>query len=164
MKENTMATAYPLPDVKKIAQILGTLFDGLVVKPGGAFDQTPAGGAWFGVFVADNGDPVALCGADGNLAAGFGAAFSMLPVAAAKDAAKSRALTDVMKENVREIMNICTRLMMDDTSPHLKLVQIYAANSLPAPAAALLSAPRGRREFQLQLPKYGEGVLTLLSA
>jgi hypothetical protein len=164
MKENIMTTAYPLPDVRKIAQILGTLFDGLVVKPGGAFDQTPAGGGWFGVFVADNGDPVALCGADGNLAASFGAAFSMLPVAAAKDAAKSRALTDVMKENVREIMNICTRLMMNDTSPHLKLVQIYAANSLPAPAAALLSAPRGRREFQLRLPKYGEGVLTLISA
>jgi hypothetical protein len=159
-----MATAYPLPDANKITQILGLLFDGLVVNLGGAFDQTPAGGAWFGVFVGDNGDPVALCGADANLAASFGAAFSMLPVAAAKDAAKSRVLTDVMKENVREIMNICTRLMMDGTSRHLKLDQVYAANSLPAPAAALLGAPQGRREFQLQLPKYGGGVLTLLSA
>jgi hypothetical protein len=159
-----MATAYPLPDGRKIVQILGMLFDGLVVKPGGAFDQTPAGGAWFGVFVADNGTPVALCGADGNLAASFGAAFSMLPVAAAKEAAQSRELTDVMKENVREIMNICTRLVMDDTSLHLKLDQIHAAHSLPAPAAALLGAPQGRREFQLQLPKYGGGVLTLLSA
>jgi hypothetical protein len=161
---NTMATTYPLPDIRKIAQILGTLFDGLIVKPGGAFDQTPAGGAWFGVFAADNGNPVALCGADGNLAASFGAAFSMLPVAAAKEAAESRELTDVMKENVREIMNICTRLVMDDTSPHLKLDQIYAVHSLPAQAAALLGAPRGRREFQLQLPKYAGGVLTLLSA
>jgi hypothetical protein len=158
-----MATAYPLPDGKKIVQILGMLFDGLAVKPGGAFDQTRTGGAWFGVFVADNGNPVALCGADGNLAASFGAAFSMLPVAAAQDASKSRELTDVMKENVREIMNICTRLLMDDTSLHLRLDQIYAVNSLPAPAAALLGAPQGRREFQLQLPKYGGGVLTLLS-
>jgi hypothetical protein len=159
-----MTTAYPLPDGNKVMQILGMLFDGLVVKPGGAFDETPKGGAWFGVFVADNGKPVALCGADGNLAASFGAAFSMLPVAVAKDAAKSRELTDVMKENVREIMNICTRLVMDDTSPHLKLEQIHAAHSLPAPAAALLGASQGRREFQLQLPKYGGGILTLLSA
>jgi hypothetical protein len=159
-----MATAYPLPDGKKIVRIVGMLFDGLTVNPGGAFDQTATGGAWFGVFVNNNGEPVALCGADRNLAASFGAAFSMLPVAAANDAAKSRQLTDVMKENVREIMNICTRLVMDDISPHLKLDQIYAANSLPAPAAALLGAPQGRREFQLQLPKYGGGVLTLLSA
>jgi hypothetical protein len=159
-----MATAYPLPDGAKIVQLLGILFDGLDVKPGGTFDQTPAGGAWFGVFVTDGGAPVALCGADANLAASFGGALSMLPVAAAKDAAKERQLTDVMIENVREIMNICTRLVMDATSPHLKLDQLYPAKSLPAPALALLGAARGRREFQVQLPKYGGGVLTVLSA
>jgi len=159
-----MATAYPLPDAPKIVQLLGLLFDGLDVKPGGAFDQSPAGGAWFGVFVADSGEPVALCGADANLAATWGAAFSMLPVAAAKEAAKSRELTGVMIENVREIMNICTRLVMDAGSLHLKLDQIYPVKSLAAPAAALLGAARGRREFQIQLPKYGGGVLTFLTA
>ncbi len=159
-----MATAYPLPDGAKIVQLLGIMFDGLDVKPGGTFDQTPAGGAWFGVFVTDAGAPVALCGADANLAASFGGALSMLPVAAAKDAAKARQLTDVMIENVREIMNICTRLVMDATSPHLKLDQLYPTKSLPAAALALLGAPQGRREFQVQLPKYGGGVLTVLSA
>jgi hypothetical protein len=158
-----MATAYPMPDVPKILQMLGLLFDGLEVKLGGTFDQTPAGGAWFGVFVADSGEPVALCGADANLAATLGAAFSMLPVAAAKDAAKYRELTDVMIDNMREIMNICTRLVMDATSPHLKLDQIYPSKSLPAPATAMLGAPKNRREFQVQLPKYGGGVLTFLS-
>jgi hypothetical protein len=159
-----MSNAYPLPDVAKVIEILGLLFDGLEVKLGGAFDQTPAGGAWFGVFIADNGEPVALCGADVNLAANFGAAFSMLPVSAAKEAAKARELTSVMTDNVREIMNICTRLVMDSTSPHLKLDQIYSVKSLPASAAALLAAATRRREFQLQFPKYGGGVLTLLAA
>jgi hypothetical protein len=159
-----MAAAYPLPDGAKIIQMLGLLFDGLDVKAGGTFDQTPAGGAWFGVFVADNGAPVALCGADANLAATLGSAFSLLPVGAAKDAAKGRELTGVMIDNMREIMNICSRLLMDASSPHLRLDQIYPAKSLPAPAAALLGAPGGRREFQVQLPKYGGGVLTFLSA
>jgi hypothetical protein len=158
-----MATAYPLPDGAKIMQILGMLFDGLEVKPGGTFDQTPAGGAWFGVFIADSGAPVALCGADVNLAASFGAALSMLPVALVKEAAKSRELSTVMIENVREIMNICSRLVLDSTSLHLKLDQVYPAKSLPAAAAAILGAPQGRREFQVQLPKYGGGVLTLVS-
>ena len=159
-----MACAYPLPDGAKVLEFLGVLFDGLEVKPGGAFDQTPSGGAWFGVFACDSGAPVALCGADANLAASFGAALSLLPVAAAIEAARSRELTAVMIDNVREIMNICTRLVIDATSPHLKLEQIYPAKSLPAPAAALLGAPQGRREFQIQLPKYGGGVLTFISA
>ena len=158
-----MATAFPLPDASKIVQMLGLLFDGLDVKPGGTFDQTPGGGAWFGVFISDGGAPVALCGADANLAATLGAAFSMLPVAAAKDAAKTRDLTTVMIENMREIMNISTRLVMDNASPHLKLDQIYPSKSLPAAAAALLAAPAGRREFQVQIPKYGGGVLTFLT-
>ena len=159
-----MATAYPLPDGPKIVDLLGLLFDGLEVKAGGSFDQTPAGGAWFGVFVTDSGHPAALCGADANLAATFGAAFSMLPVGVAKDAAKTRELTAVMIDNMREIMNICSRLVMDAASPHLKLDQVYPAKSLPAPAAALLGAPSGRREYQVQLPKYGGGVLAFWSA
>src|SRR5277367_1731405 len=158
-----MATAYPMPDAPKVIQLLGLLFDGLDVKLGGTFDQSPAGGAWFGVFIADSGEPVALCGADANLAANMGAAFSLLPVGVAKDAAKTRDLTPVMIDNVREIMNICTRLVMDATSPHLKLDQIHPVKSLPAAAAALLGAPKGRREFQLQFPKYGGGVLTFLT-
>jgi hypothetical protein len=162
--ENLMTTSHPLPDSAKIAHLLGLLFDGLDVKPGGAFDQTQAGGAWFGVFIADGGAPVALCGADANLAASFGGALSMLPPGAAKDAAKSRELTGVMIENLREIMNICTRLVMDSESPHLRLDQLYPVKALPPAAVALLGSPQGRREFQVQLPKYGGGVLTLLSA
>jgi hypothetical protein len=88
----------------------------------------------------------------------------MLPPGVAKEAAKARELTAVMIDNVREIMNICTRLVMDSGSLHLRLEQIYPAKSLPAPAAALLGKPNGRREFQLQMPKYGGGVLSLLSA
>ncbi|HLW22962.1 MAG TPA: hypothetical protein VKT22_01230 [Steroidobacteraceae bacterium] len=152
-----------MPDVAKVKQLLGMLFDGLDAKPGGAFDRTPAGGAWFGVFISDSGTPVAMCGADVNLAASLGAAFSMLPAAAAKDAAKSRELTAVMIDNLREIMNICTRLVMSDTSPHLKLEQIYPAKALPAPAATLLGASNGCREFQIQMPKYGGGILSLVS-
>jgi hypothetical protein len=53
---------------------------------------------------------------------------------------------------------------MDATSPHLKLEQVYPIKSLPAPASALLGAAKSRREFQVQLPKYGGGVLTFLTA
>lgn len=158
-----MSTALPLPDAAKTAQLLGLLFDGLEVKPGGAFNQTPDGGSWFGVFVLDNGEPAVLCGADANLAAGFGAALSMLPPNAAREAAKSHELTDIMVDNMREVMNICTRLVMDGASPHLRLEELYPRKSLPPPAAALLAASQRRIEFQVQLPKYGGGAFALLS-
>jgi hypothetical protein len=156
-------TAYPLPDAPKVQHILGMLFDGIEVKAGGAFDQTADGGAWFGVFVDDGGKPVALCGADVSLAAGLAAALSMLPPSAAKEAAHSRELSGGMCENLREVMNICTRLMLDSTSPHLKLDQLCPVKSLPAAAAAILGNAAGRREFNLQLPRYGGGVLAFLS-
>ena len=158
-----MSSLYPLPDAAKIIKLLGLLFDGLDVKPGGKFDQTPTGGAWIGVFIADDGTSVALCGADANLAASFGAAFSMLPVGVAKDAAKSHELTGVMVDNMREIMNICSRLVMNDTVPHLRLEQMYSRKLLPAPSATLLSAPNGHAEFEVQLPRYGGGILSVVS-
>lgn len=158
-----MTTAYPLPDAPKVQHILGMLFDGLDVKTGGTFDQTPDGGAWFGVFVDDEGTPVALCGADVSLAAGLSSALSMLPPSAAKEAAQSRELSGGMCENLREVMNICTRLVLDSTSPHLKLDQLCPIRALPAAAAAILGNAPARREFNLKLPRYGGGVLSVLS-
>jgi hypothetical protein len=158
-----MATAFPLPDVPKVQSILGVLFEGLEVKAGGSFDKAFAGGAFFGVFVGAGDLPVALCGADLNLAASLAAAFSMFPPATVKEAVEKRELDNVMRENLHEIMNICTRLVLDSTSPHLKLDQVYPYKSLPAAAAAILDAAQGHREFQLQLPRYGGGVLSLLS-
>ena len=158
-----MTSAYPLPDVRKVQDILGMLFDALDVKVGGAFDQTPDGGAWFGVFIDDAASPVALCGADIGLAASLGSALSMLPPSTAKEAARSGELSPGMRENLHEVMNICTRLVLDSTSPHLKLEQLCPVNALPAAAAALLTRAPVRREFSLQLPRYGGGVLSLMS-
>jgi len=158
-----MATKFPLPNVATVHSILGMLFDGLQVKPGGTFDKTPAAGALFGVFIGDGNVPVALCGADLNLASSLAAALSMLPPGVAKEAAKTRDFEGTMQDNLREIMNICTRLVLDANSPHLKLEQVYACKSLPAAAAAILGTASGHCEFQLQLPKYGGGVLSLLS-
>ena len=82
-----MSTACPLPDAHKIADLLGLLFDGLDVKPGGKFDQTPAGGSWYGIYVRDTGETAAMCGADTHLAASFGAALT------GKGAEYARAMT-----------------------------------------------------------------------
>ncbi len=156
-------TTYPLPDAPKVRAMLGLLFDGLDVKAGRKFESGPASGAWAGLYVAQDGRPVALCVCDAALAAGASAALSMLPPGVAKDAAKNRQLTDVMVANLQEIMNICSRLLMNDASPHLKLASLHPAKELPPPVAALLAGAHGRVDFELNVPKYGPGLLGVLA-
>jgi hypothetical protein len=159
-----MHAAYPLPDGNKVRSILAMLFAGIGVKPAARFDTSQTSGTYFGVYVADDGRPVVLCVCDANLAAFSSAALSMLPPAAAKDAAKTRKLTDVMAENLREIMNICSQLVMRDDLPHFRLQDVYAVGALPAPAQALLAKPVERSDFEIALPKYGSGLMALISS
>lgn len=156
-----MSTLYPLPDGARVKALFGMLFDGLEVKPGAATDA--ASNAYVAVFVADDGKPVALCACDIAFAANSSAALSMLPPAIAKEAAKTKQLTDVMVANLGEIMNIGTRLLLTDTSPHLKLERVYPSAGVPAAAAAICGAAQGRVDFDVGLAKYGGGHLTLMS-
>ena len=158
-----MATNYPMPDAAKVKLMLGLLFDGLDVKPGKKFEIVPPSGSWIGVYVADDGKPVAACAVDVALAANSSAALSMLPPGAAKDAAKSKELTDVMVANLQEIMNICSRLLMNDSSAHLRLDKVYPSKAMPPQVTALLGANPGRVDFELNVPKYGAGTLAVLS-
>jgi hypothetical protein len=158
-----MPTQYPIPDSAKVKQLLGLLFDGLEVKPGKKFDVVPSSGSWVGLYVTDDGKPVAACAVDVALATNSSAALSMLPPAAAKDAAKTKELTEVMIGNLREIMNICTRLVMNDGSAHLQLESIHPSKAMPPQVAAVLSAAQGRADFELTLPKYGPGTLAVVS-
>jgi hypothetical protein len=158
-----MATTFTMPDTAKVKLMLGLLFDGLDVKPGKKFDIVPPSGSWIGLYVTDDGKPVAACAVDVALAANSSAALSMLPPGAAKDAAKTKELTEVMIANLQEIMNICSRLLMNDTSAHLKLDSVYPSNAMPPQLTALLGAAQGRVDFELNVPKYGAGTLAVLS-
>lgn len=157
-----MSSLYPVPDVAKVRTLLGMLFDGMEVKAGNKVDPA-ARGAQVAVFISDEGEPVAACACDSGFAAAAGSALSMLPPLAAKDAARTGELTEVMQGNLNEIMNICSRLVMSDSSPHLRLEKVYPAAGVPAAAKALLAAPTARADFEVGLPKYGPGLVSVVS-
>ena len=73
------AATHPLPDIAQVKDLLGMLFDALSVKLGPKLDVSPKALGYFGVYVSDDGTPVALCGCDMAFAANSGAALSMLP-------------------------------------------------------------------------------------
>jgi hypothetical protein len=153
---------YPIPDVAQVKELLGMLFDGITVKAGAKLDASPKSGCFFGVYVSDAGVPVSLCGCDLSFAANSGAALSMLPPNVAKECIKDKELTAVMMSNLHEVMNICTRLMLRDDTPHLKLRELCPVSALPPPALAILSAPRSRIDFEVGLGKYGAGIVTVM--
>jgi hypothetical protein len=154
---------HPVPDAAQVKDLLGFLFDGTAVKAAPKLDISPTSGSSLALYVADDGSPVALCACNVAFAANAGAALSMLPLAAAKEAAKNKLLTPAMNDNLREVMNICSRLMLRDGSAHLRLDQVYPANALPPAAAAIVSAMTGRADFEVTLGKYGIGALSVLA-
>ncbi len=164
MSTKSAAPTHPLPDVALMRELLGLLFDGFAVKPGGKLDLSPRSGNYCAVYVNDAGAPGAACACDIAFAANGGAALSMLPPNVAKDAVRTKELTDVMSANLREVMNICTRLVLRENTPHLRLDQVYPIASLPAPAAAMVAAATHRIDFELGLGKYGGGLMAVLSS
>jgi hypothetical protein len=155
-------TKFPLPGIPQVKELFGILFDGLAVKNGAKFDTSPKADRYFGVYVTNDGVPGAMCACDIAFAANSGAALSMLPPNAAKDAVKARELTEVMVANLREVMNIGTRLVLTEASPHLRLDQVCAGTALPPAAVALLGAIKSRADFEIVLGKYGSGLFTVL--
>ncbi|MGA2707353.1 MAG: hypothetical protein ACLQJ0_23470 [Steroidobacteraceae bacterium] len=164
MNAAVAGTSYPLPDISQVRDLMGMLFDGLAVKPGAKLDLTPKSSTYFAIYVTDNGAPAALCACDIAFAANSGAALSMLPPNVAKDAARTQQLTDVMLANLREVMNICTRLVLRENTPHLRLDTVCPASKLPAAAAAIVAAAKGRIDFEIGLGKYAGGLFAVLVA
>ena len=142
--------------------MLGLLFEGLKVRSGSHFEVMPASGCWVGLYIADNGAPVAACIADSALAAYASSALSMLPLSIARSAAESKELNELMVENLHEVLNICTRFLTSGESAHLRLDDVYPVDAMPDKAAAFLGARNGRVDFELTVPQYGPGNLTVV--
>ena len=149
---------YLVPDTGAAQKMLEMLFgDGVKVSPGKPVDPDGCYGATF----IDNGSElVSLCVADISFAAFAGAAMSLLPLGAAKDAIGAKALTDVMQANLGEVMNILSRLLMDDSTPHLRFEKIVRPAETAALARAL--ADSARQDLSIALPRYGSGQISFL--
>ena len=81
----------------------------------------------------------------------------------AKDAIKTKKLEQTMLDNLYEVMNILSTLLMDERTPHLKLATLYPdLGKLPADAKVALSTMKGHADFIINVPRYGVGGLSLL--
>jgi len=123
--------------------------------------SSPNGNDRFAAVYTDaGGNPAAVAICDSAFAAYVGSALSILPKDVAETAAAGDTLTDVMKENLHEVMNVCTRLLIDDNTPHLVLSEICSAYETDA--TLTLREAGQRTDFRVEIPRYGAGNLAFL--
>jgi len=160
-----MATIHPVPKDSEVKQMLGMLYgDGISIAQGEPVASNAGSKNMVAVYINDAGAPVTACCCDIPFAAYSGAALSMIPRGGAEDAAKSGDLSEMMRGNLHEIMNICSRLFITDETPHLKLDALYDnADALPESARAMIDTAAGRTDLRISIPGYGEGNISFLS-
>ncbi len=158
-----MDTKYNIPADRETLGVLSMLYgDGLVVKKA---DEDPSldSDALVGLFVDSEGKTVAACTCDTSFAAYGGAALSMMPKGGAEDAAESGEISPIMQENVYEVMNICSRLLMNDSTPHLKLADMYQGlDNVPESSVEVIKNADGVK-FEVEIPNYGKGHLSIVT-
>jgi hypothetical protein len=159
-----MSVSYYLPNDIETLGVLSMLYgdDIKVAKDEGALAIDDS--KLYGLYVDSEGKPVGVCLCDTSFAAYAGAALSMLPPGGAEDAADSGEISDTMKENVYEVMNICSRLLMSDDTPHLKLENMYNdVAELSEEAVDMIKTAEGSSHFDIDIPNYGKGRLSLVA-
>lgn len=158
-------TTFALPNATGLSKTLEMLFGGTVpVATAKPLDTKPGSGNLVATFVSNDGKVVAAAACDVPFAANAGCALSIMPAAVAKDTIKTKKLEQTMLDNLYEVMNILSTLLMNEHTPHLKLATLYPdLSTLPADAKAMMGAAKGRVDFNVSVPRYGNGLLSLIA-
>jgi len=158
-----MSGVYPVPKENEIHEMLSMLYgDGFELDSGEPV-SVEDGKSMVAVYVNDTGDPSTACVCNYNFAAFAAAALTKIPVGGAEDAAETGDFSDMMLSNIHEIMNICSRIFMDDSSPHIKLDKVYKSlGDAPDDVRTMLDKTEESVDFNVTIPGYGDGAISFL--
>ncbi len=154
---------YHSADANDFKFLFGDLFEGIDAEisniPIGINDK-----AYVGSYINEDGDVVAVCIGDLALSAYTSAAITMFPKQQADDSINDGSLEESLKENLFEVMNIGSRLFLTDHTPHLKHRDLEQATSLAEDVIGFIKSKSDVtvKQLHIDLPKYGEGYLTLM--
>ena len=160
-----MPNTYPVPNEKDVFAILSMLYGGEVEL--GSVEPVPIENkdSMVAVYINDENEPSTACVCNYNFAAFAGSALTKIPVGGAEDAAESGDFSAMMLSNLHEVMNICSRMFMNDSSPHVKLGTVYKTlDDAPDTVKALFGSTEERSDFTVTIPNYGDGTISFLSS
>lgn len=154
-----MGTLYEVPTKQGVAGLLSLIFgDGMEVSE---CDPPDASKHHVATFIDDDDKLVGLCLCDQQFVAYSGAALSMIPAGVANEMIAGNDITDAMVGNFYEVMNICSKLFMADSGPHLRLDKTLGSSEA-ADSIASLSESATTKGYSVGIPGYGAGVLAFV--
>jgi hypothetical protein len=159
-----MPAVVPMPDVPSIQELLsGLLGKRVAVKDGKPFAPGGTSPSVVGVFKRDDGVVAALVVLDVPLAANASASLVLIPPGTAAESARSGKLSESLLENVKEVLNVCSRLFATPGAPHVRMKSTHTIPpAAPAEIAGLLSKPNGRLDLELSIPGYAGGRMAVI--
>ena len=158
------ANNHALPTEDQVNKIVVSLFgeDTLVKKAAAPIDTK---GSLVVAKYADSESSVhRLVVCDVAFANNAGAALTMMSPGIVADAIKAKEVPENIFDNFREVMNIFVNLFSDTARGRLVLNAVDAPSTTTDEATATaLKTPVERADFEITVPRYGTGRLTLLA-
>lgn len=144
-------------------RMLAMLYSDLKVEESGTPAENDAN-AIYGTYIDDDDVPVSLAVIDRGFAAHLGAALTLIPPGTASDAAATGDFSKEIMDNVREVLNILSRILMDGTSPHLRFAEVrMTRGDLTGPEQAVMDGIAARLDMRMEVPGYGGGLCSLVT-
>lgn len=140
---------YQKPDAKQFSDML-QMFVGPAAVASDAGAAASSEFSHTAVYINGDGDVVATCSVGLPTAAALGCSLSMIPPGGAECMVEDNELSDMATDNLYEVMNILSSLLMSDKTAHLKLQKVE-----PGTDARISS--EGENAYSLDLGAYGKG-------
>ncbi|MCX6400743.1 MAG: hypothetical protein NTX33_12550 [Propionibacteriales bacterium] len=153
-----------LPQPKQLKDLLVELLDREVtLTPATPFAPAPDTAASIAVYVDDQLRISALILCDLAFSAHAGAAIGLIPPGGAQAAIDDGKVTDVIAENLYEVLNIAASMFNVTGADHLRLHALHPAGPPLDPQLRISALTLGRREdLSVDVAGYGAGAVSIV--
>ncbi len=159
---NAAASASAPRDVG-LGQLLGGLLRRDVSVAAAAHGPERQAARWTADYLSSSGETVAKCVVETPLATAMSAAFTMIPPATAREWSASGTLPDLLAESFHEVTNVLAAVVR---AAGARCVLGAIAGFAPGerlPDAERILAAVAQEDFQVRIPDYCEGLLSLVT-
>jgi hypothetical protein len=105
----------------------------------------------------------AVCIIDIEAAARLGGALAMVPRGGVEDAISERELSNTLRDNCYEVLNVLASVFNVPGAPHVRLYEMYGPNQgVPGDVAAVAGLAGNRMDIALSIAGYGAGTMSIV--
>lgn len=154
----------PIPTALDVRELLaGLLGREVTLQMSDTYVGDPTAGASYAVYDDDLGRTRAVAVMDLALSAHIGAAIGLIPVGGAEVAIEERELSQTLKDNLYEVLNVLAATLNAVDAPHVKLTQVVHVGDMPDGQITSDTQAVGRRlDLEVTVPQYGSGRLSIV--